>query len=112
MNILSLLLAAAVFHWSPVAVANSPDTNVSIMDGRIVANPTLAPLAGAKVHLVSKENNLWATADAQGHYQFMRLLPGTYAVEVKAPNGTVMVHKDAYISAGNHYTWDFALARH
>ncbi|MBV9102938.1 MAG: carboxypeptidase regulatory-like domain-containing protein, partial [Candidatus Eremiobacteraeota bacterium] len=53
-----------------------------VLAGRVVDSASQAPLAGARVSVVSPSQSATTTTDARGAYQFLSLAPDTYAFSV------------------------------
>ena len=74
-----LLHPSAAPAQTQTAVATS-----AIAEGDVVNAVTNAPVAGARLKL-SAEEPLYARADAQGHFAFRNLRPGSYSLAVEYP---------------------------
>ncbi len=81
-NIFAIFAIFAIFGLCLIAgVANAQTPATGDLQGRVVT-PAGVPVAAASLHLV--DLHLRTESDAQGHFQFLQLAPGSYLLEVES----------------------------
>lgn len=108
-KILGLLLFISIAFIMTVLVQSEPSRgNISIT---LVAKDTREPLADTKVMVYSttEYKQLMATTDRHGRCQFIRLLPGEYALSFNAPTGYMEPREMLQIKAGSDRKYTITL---
>jgi hypothetical protein len=57
----------------------------AVVEGKVVASGTGAPIAGARVKLELQTEPIYTRTDAEGHFLFQNLAPALYFVSVESP---------------------------
>jgi hypothetical protein len=84
----------------------------AVMEGRVVAKASGAPVAGAHVDispLGSNGDSGRAVTDDTGHFSVSGLAPGSYDVVVNAPGFTQLVRRGPTVVPGERFSLEFQL---
>src|SRR5580692_10043566 len=81
-------LPALVAALSSIALFGQTPAEVrALIDGNVVDQASNGPLKTARVKLEKgNDEPIYTKADAQGHFSFPNLQPGTYTLTVQAPD--------------------------
>jgi hypothetical protein len=109
-RVLALATFASCCFLSSVLRASAGTTGG--LTGRVVDGQTHAPLAGAKISLISASGGASATTNAQGSYAFVSLSPDTYVLTIDAPGYQWFVEPGITIQADQVQRLVVPIARH
>jgi hypothetical protein len=102
----ALLSACLIFVSATVASAQIS----AALQGRVV-DPTGAAVPNAQVELTQNATNIHATttSSSAGDFAFAQLVPGTYRIEVSAPNFNKLIRPSVTVSVGSTTSIDLKL---
>lgn len=95
--ILTVVLSMMLSMVMPTYAAGGLNGN---LNGTIVDSTTGAPIAGARVNLVSPSGNYKATTDAKGQFSILGAIADTYTVSIEA-NGYAPISQAGVTVAGD-----------